>query len=71
MLQKEPKLYVWQREREMRKEAEASEYINNIIIHYMRADINTLDIELTQQSNMLRTERLDVSFGEILNMYEH
>ncbi len=37
----------------------------------MRADINTLDRELTQQSNMLRTERLDVSFGEILNMYEH
>jgi len=37
----------------------------------MRADINTLDNEITQQSNMLRTERLDVSFGEILNMYEH
>ena len=37
----------------------------------MRADVNTLDLELTQQSNMLRTERLDVSFGEILNMYEH
>lgn len=37
----------------------------------MKADINTLDVELTQQSNMLRTERLDVSFGEILNMYEH
>lgn len=37
----------------------------------MRANINTLDNEITQQSNMLRTERLDVSFGEILNMYEH
>lgn len=37
----------------------------------MRADINTLDNEITKQSNMLRTERLDVSFGEILNMYEH
>jgi uncharacterized protein with ParB-like and HNH nuclease domain len=37
----------------------------------MKAGISTLDNELTQQSNMLRTERLDVSFGEILNMYEH
>ena len=37
----------------------------------MRADVNVLDNEITQQSNMLRTERLDVSFGEILNMYEH
>ncbi len=37
----------------------------------MRANIDTLDNELTQQSNMLRTERLDVLFGEILNMYEH
>lgn len=37
----------------------------------MKADTTTLDLELTRQSNMLRTERLDVSFGEILNMYEH
>lgn len=37
----------------------------------MKSDISVLDAELTKQSNMLRTERLDVSFGEILNMYEH
>lgn len=37
----------------------------------MKADVNILDTEITQQSNMLRTERMDVSFGEILNMYEH
>ena len=37
----------------------------------MTASNDRLDQELTLQSNMLRTERLDVSFGEILNMYEN
>lgn len=30
-----------------------------------------LDSKITEQSNLLRTERLDVSFGELLSMYEN
>lgn len=29
-----------------------------------------LDKEITEQSNLLRTERLDLSFGELISMYE-
>lgn len=32
---------------------------------------NILDSKITEQSNLLRTERLDVSFGELLSMYEN
>lgn len=30
-----------------------------------------LDLKITEQSNLLRTDRLDVSFGELLSMYEN
>lgn len=30
-----------------------------------------LDSKITEQSNLLRTDRLDVSFGELLSMYEN
>ena len=30
-----------------------------------------LEKELVEQINMLRTERMDVSFGELLSMYEN
>lgn len=33
--------------------------------------INKLEEDILQQSNLLRTERLDLSFGELLNMYEN
>ena len=32
--------------------------------------IAKLDKEITEQSNLLRTERLDLSFGELISMYE-
>lgn len=33
--------------------------------------ITKLEQELTEQVNMLRTERMDISFGELLSMYEN
>ena len=30
-----------------------------------------LETEITEQSNMLKTERMDVSFGELMSMYEN
>lgn len=33
--------------------------------------IDTLTTEITEQSNLLRTERLDLSCGELLSMYEN
>ena len=34
-------------------------------------NIQNLEFEITEQVNKLRTERMDVSFGEILSMYEN
>lgn len=33
-------------------------------------DIEGLDKQITEESNLLRTDRLDLSFGEIMSMYE-
>ena len=33
--------------------------------------VNQLEKDIIEQSNLLRTERLDLSFGELLNMYEN
>ena len=33
--------------------------------------ISKLELEVAEQVNMLRTERMDVSFGELLSMYEN
>ena len=42
--------------------------INNMeIISEERKSL--LDSKITEQSNLLRTDRLDVSFGELLSMY--
>lgn len=44
--------------------------INNMaIISEERKSL--LDSKITEQSNLLRTDRLDVSFGELLSMYEN
>lgn len=37
----------------------------------MEDKLEKLEKEITNQSNLLRTERLDLSFGELINMYEH
>ena len=47
--------------------------IHNTILTYIMTEkeIAKLDHDVTEQVNMLRTERMDVSFGELLSMYEN
>lgn len=37
----------------------------------MSNSVKQLESEIEKQSNLLHTERLDVSFGELLSMYEN
>ncbi|MBO7461725.1 MAG: DUF262 domain-containing protein [Bacteroidales bacterium] len=36
-----------------------------------KRDTQRLENEITEQSNMLKTERMDISFGELMSMYEN